>query len=334
MKDVQIRSQFLFLVLIAVFLSACAETEFLIHTSKRVVNTTEDSKLSRYKVGDPYQIDGIWYYPAINYEYEETGIASWYGAKFHGRQTANGATYDMNALTAAHRTLPMPSIVRVTNLMNGRSLILTINDRGPFARNRIIDVSRRGAQLLGFQKAGTARVRVQILPDKSRILANRIQGRAQLDKVGTPITVDRLPKPDVKIEALSLPPGGEVSMNRMVSVNRIKSAIKAPASKTLTSISTDGSDQVSKNDTDVVSVLPVLKTKLFVQAGAYSRFDNANKARARLSLTGPTKISSVLIKGRDLFRVRVGPFDNVGEADKILDSVITHGYPTARIIVE
>ena len=154
MKDVQIRSQFLFLVLIAVFLSACAETKFLIHTSKRVVNTTEDSQLSRYKVGDPYQIDGIWYYPAINYEYEETGIASWYGKKFHGRLTANGATYDMNALTAAHRTLPMPSLVRVTNLVNGRSLVLKINDRGPFARNRIIDVSRRGAQLLGFQKAG------------------------------------------------------------------------------------------------------------------------------------------------------------------------------------
>ena len=328
MKDAQIRNPFLFLVIITVFLSACAETEFLIHTSKRVVSTTEDINLPRYKVGNPYQIDGLWYYPTVDYEYEETGIASWYGSKFHGKLTANGAIYDMNALTAAHRTLPMPSMVRVTNLVNGRSLILKINDRGPFARNRIIDVSRRGAQLLGFQKAGTARVRVQILADKSRILSNRIQGRTQLAKVGTPITVDRLPKPDVKVESLSLPQGGEASNGRS------KLAVETLASRPSTNINIKKLDRANISTPEVVSIKPVLKTKLFIQAGAFSRFDNANKARALLLSTGPTQISSVLVKGRDLFRVRVGPFDKIGEADKILDLVITHGYSTARIIVE
>jgi rare lipoprotein A len=328
MKNAQIRGHFFFLVLFAVFLSACAETEFLIHTSKRVVGSTEQDQLERYKVGDPYQIDGVWYYPAVNYEHEETGIASWYGAKFHGRLTANGSTYDMNALTAAHRTLPMPSLVRVTNLVNGRSLILKVNDRGPFARNRIIDVSRRGAQLLGFKQAGTARVRVQILADKSRALVNRIKGRTNLAKVVTPITVDRLPKPDVKTEVLSLPAGGQDPSVQVQSIN------KTSVSKPLMKSSVETLSQLSSNDQNILSIKPVLKTNLYVQAGAYSHFDNANKARARLLSTGPAKISSVLINGRDLFRVRVGPIDNVKEADNILNSVIIHGYPTARIIVE
>ena len=116
-----------------------------------------------YKVGKPYQIDGVWYYPSADPDYDETGTASWYGEPFHGRKTANGEIYDMNALTAAHKTLPMPVQVKVTNLENGRSLVLRVNDRGPFVAGRIIDVSRRAAQLLDFQTQGTARVRVQIV---------------------------------------------------------------------------------------------------------------------------------------------------------------------------
>src|SRR5262249_28723391 len=96
-----------------------------------------------YKVGAPYQVGGVWYYPNVDYSYVETGIASWYGEDFHGGATANGEIYDMNALTAAHRTLPMPSMVRVTDLENGRQIVLRVNDRGPFVNNRIIDVSRR-----------------------------------------------------------------------------------------------------------------------------------------------------------------------------------------------
>src|SRR3984957_18321542 len=116
-----------------------------------------------YKVGQPYQIEGTWYYPREQPDYDETGIASWYGPTFHGKHTANGETFDSGALTAAHRTLPMPVNVRVTNLDNGRSIVLRVNDRGPYARGRIIDVSARAAQLLGYDVIGTARVRVQIM---------------------------------------------------------------------------------------------------------------------------------------------------------------------------
>src|SRR5580658_3758563 len=120
-----------------------------------------------YRVGEPYQIKGIWYYPAVDYNYDKTGTASWYGEQFHGRYTANGEIFDLNQLTAAHTTLPMPSIVEVTNLQNGRSLQLRVNDRGPFVDGRLIDVSRRAAQLLGFETKGTTPVRVRILKDAS-----------------------------------------------------------------------------------------------------------------------------------------------------------------------
>jgi len=121
------------------------------------------------KIGRPYQVGGIWYYPQADEDYDETGEASWYGPNFHGRPTANGETFDMNAVSAAHPTLPLPSRVRVTNLENGRALIVRVNDRGPFARGRIIDLSRRAAQLLGFAQNGTARVRVQLMRDDGSI---------------------------------------------------------------------------------------------------------------------------------------------------------------------
>ncbi len=120
-----------------------------------------------YRVGVPYQIHGVWYYPAVDYNYDRTGVASWYGEQFEGRLTANGEIFDLNDLTAAHTTLPMPSIVQVTNLQNGRSLQLRVNDRGPFVDGRLIDVSRRAAQLLGFEKQGTTLVRVTVLKDES-----------------------------------------------------------------------------------------------------------------------------------------------------------------------
>ncbi len=120
-----------------------------------------------YRVGAPYEIDGIWYYPAVNDNYDEIGIASWYGPNFDGKFTANGEVYNMNDVTAAHKTLPLPSIVHVTNLDNGRDIVVRINDRGPFVEGRIIDLSRRSAQLIGMLGPGTAKVRVQIMPEES-----------------------------------------------------------------------------------------------------------------------------------------------------------------------
>src|SRR5262245_17870116 len=107
-----------------------------------------EKRAGNYKVGEPYRLDGRTYYPAENSQYRAEGIASWYGADFHGRETANGEIYDMHAITAAHPTLPLPSYLRVTNLGNGRSIIVRLNDRGPFAKNRIVDLSVGTAKAL------------------------------------------------------------------------------------------------------------------------------------------------------------------------------------------
>lgn len=117
----------------------------------------------RYKVGEPYRINGQRFVPREVSHYEETGVASWYGKLFHGRRTANGEIYDMEALSAAHPTLPLPSYVRVTNLRNGRALVLRVNDRGPYKRGRLIDLSWAAASLLKMERAGTAPVRVEYL---------------------------------------------------------------------------------------------------------------------------------------------------------------------------
>lgn len=114
-----------------------------------------------YKIGTPYKINNAWYVPREDPSYDRSGIASWYGADFHGRRTANGEIYNMNALTAAHPTLPLPSYVTVTNLANNRTVLLRVNDRGPYVGGRMIDLSRAAAQALGYDQHGTAQVRVR-----------------------------------------------------------------------------------------------------------------------------------------------------------------------------
>ena len=148
----------------ALVLAGCAETELLVNAAKQAKGADRAVSSGTYKLGNPYQIGGVWYYPKEEWDYTETGIASWYGPGFHGLSTANGEVFDENDVTAAHRTLPLPSVVRVTNLSNGRSLVVRVNDRGPFAHGRIIDLSRRSAQLLGMEAQGTAKVRVEVMP--------------------------------------------------------------------------------------------------------------------------------------------------------------------------
>lgn len=316
--------RWILLVAAMLALGACAETEFLLHSAKRVTSVFEAPSEPTYKIGEPYQIQGTWYYPAEDYEYDETGVASWYGAQFHGRRTANGEIYDMNTLTAAHRTLPLPSFVRVTNLENGRSLILRINDRGPFARGRIVDVSRRASQLLGFHDNGTARVRVQIMADQSRAIAARIRTRNQLAEAGTPITVDRLPKPAVATETLAPPPGGAAS-----------SAGPVPAPGQAALAPPDAAmRQREEKVSEAVTQKPVGKTSLFVQVGSFTQFENADRVRARLASLAPVKVYPALVSGKDYFRVRVGPFQSVTDADRHLDAVTRAGFPDARIVVD
>lgn len=146
----------------------------------------------RAMVGKPYQVAGRWYTPRVDTGYDKTGRASWYGSNFHGRLTANGEVFDQNALTAAHPTLPLPSYVRVTNLENRRSIIVRINDRGPFVADRLIDLSKRSAEMLGFAGKGVASVRVQYVGpaplegDDTRVLLASLNAPSTLENGGTP----------------------------------------------------------------------------------------------------------------------------------------------------
>lgn len=117
----------------------------------------------RQMIGEPYEVAGQWFYPREMTSYDKTGRASWYGEAFHKRMTSNGEWFDMDYLSAAHATMPLPSYVKVTNLENGRSVVLRVNDRGPFVNDRIIDVSKKAAHVLDFHKQGTTDVRVTYL---------------------------------------------------------------------------------------------------------------------------------------------------------------------------
>lgn len=314
------------LVLMAGFLGACTETEFLMNTAKQVRGRDAAPSPTAggiYKIGNPYQINGAWYYPAVDYDYDETGIASWYGPDFHGKITANGEPYDMNAMTAAHRTLPMPSIVQVTNLENGRSVTLRVNDRGPFARGRIIDLSRRAAQLLGVEKQGTAKVRVQILAEESRILAAQLTGKDDTGIVAVN-GVRGAPRTTVATDDLAPPPGIRAAPGPSTAR---PSATPPPSAVAALSQPVQVPDTVRQ-----VAVKP---TGIYIQTGAFADFNNANRQKVLLSSLGPTNVSQITLNNQQpLFRVRLGPISSVAEADKLLERVSASGYPDARVIVD
>jgi len=296
--------------------AACAETNLAVETTK-VVTRKDPDVTGPYKVGKPYQVGGVWYYPQPDYSYDETGIASWYGPGFHSKATANGETYDENDLTAAHKTLPMPSLVRVTNLENGRSIVVRINDRGPFVNNRIIDMSRRGAQLLGFEQNGTAKVRVQVMKDESMMIAAKASSQG-----GDVFSPAPQAAPAGAVTAQALPPAGG------------SAAAPAPVQPTQApKASAIGNVQVPK-PTGQVSVVPVKPSNIFIQAGAFLRQQNAQQLQMKLTNLGhQARITQFMLNQQRFYRVQLGPIRSVEEADALLQKLIDTGHPDARIAV-
>jgi len=354
----------------ALLLGACAQTELAIHTAKQINEKTQADQPRRvgdYKIGSPYQINGVWYYPKEDYGFSETGVASWYGPQFHGKATANGETFDMNELTAAHRTLQLPAVVRVTNLENGRSVLLRVNDRGPFARNRVIDVSRRSAQLLGFMEKGTALVKIEVMAEESRVAALDAQRRTQVASLpasarspvkaeplveaapAPPVTVVAAPSPvqqfqknvaaPARPETLPRPPAkpqAKATAPRPVAANpagRPASTSPAPASS-----APAARTEVAKAPPAMPSaVRPAAiggEPRMYVQVASFADRAKADRLRSRLAELGPTDISQAQLSGQRFYRVRVGPVGSIEQADRVLDAVIDAGHPTARVVVE
>ena len=315
--------------LVLLLLAGCSTAELtvdLIKKSKKRAQQVEIAKAVEegaitanpvYKIGNPYQVGGVWYYPERDLAYDETGIGSWYGDEFAGRLTANGEIFDPDMVTAAHKTLPMPSVVRVTNLDNGKSLVVRINDRGPFVAGRIIDLSREAARLIGYRDQGIARVRVQVLAEQTL----RLEKLAK-DGNFTEITGDVSAMPTVA--AVEQP---EVSMTATSS-----------SGKTVDSDVED--DNVSALELlarsrvgEVITVAPI-ETQIWVQVGAFYAEANASNVLAKVEIVGAGQVSPVDVSGQTLHRVRIGPLSSVEAADRALDGVIGLGFSGARIVVD
>ena len=251
-----------------------------------------------YKIGTPYEIEGEWYYPQEDATYDKTGIASWYGPKFHGRRTANGEIFDMDLLTAAHPTLPMPVRAKVTNLENGRSVVVRINDRGPFAKDREIDMSRHAADLLGFKEKGTAKVRVQYL------------GRAPLyDSAGRMI---KRQEPDRFIADKPVTPKED---------SKVAAAPVAPV------------DVRSSDGKRLLKPVPDVEEKRYaVQVGVFSQRENAVALQSRLAAFAPVKIVEVEMGGATLYRVKMGGANIRADARLTLERLVAAGHTDAVII--
>jgi rare lipoprotein A len=303
-------------------LSGCTTLEVAVDVAKKL-NRAEESKSAetvtpdpRYKIGNPYEVAGIWYYPERDLTYDETGIASWYGDEFAGKLTANGEIFDPEVVSAAHKTLPMPSAVRVINLENGRSLVIRINDRGPFVAGRIIDLSREAARLLGFKDQGIARVRVQILAEESlRLEREAKEGR--FPSIGSGSTVELPQTNAAAVPKVSL----NSSKNGTTEVEKSNDAVSAI-------------DLITSSRSTEIIELPPVNTTIWVQVGAFSELSNAENVVNKLKGHVPARISTFENDGQYIHRVRVGPLETVSAADEALDHVINRGFTGAKIILE
>lgn len=277
-----------------------------------------------YKIGKPYQVDGVWYRPKEDFAYDREGVASWYGPGFHAKYTANGEIFDENAMTAAHPTLPMPSIVEVTNLENGRAVKLRVNDRGPFKGDRIIDVSRRAAQMLGFEGQGTARVRVRVLANESRAVALAALG-SKAPPAGSTLHVAEpaieIARPSPAVFETPAPPPKGSTVTELPPPAVTPAVIEAPS-------------PVQPEPVAAPQSAPSAEAvgSYYIQVGAFSVLDNARRLTDRLSQLAPADAFPVTVNGKELYRVRVGPFATMAEAEALLPQVHAEGAPDAKVV--
>jgi rare lipoprotein A len=273
-----------------------------------------------YKVGEPYQVDEVWYYPQEQPDYDATGIASWYGQDYQGKPTANGEIFDRNSVSGAHPTLPMPVNVRVTNLQNGRSLVVRVNDRGPFINGRIVDLSEHAADLLGFRTQGLARVRVTFL------------GRADLNGPGLASLADETP-PEIAT-AIPAAPVSSVEIDMLPPVTGVAVAVEQPVSALPKPVEQSILPPLPQAaDGQVVEMEVPASTVLYVQAGSFISSTNAAYLASRLISAG-ARVFPGTKDGRPIYRVRVGPFQSVDDADAALMQVESLGQNDAQIIVD
>ncbi|MEO6607650.1 MAG: septal ring lytic transglycosylase RlpA family protein [Aestuariivirga sp.] len=274
----------------------------------------------RYQVGEPYQVGGRWFTPREQPGYDRTGTASWYGEAFHRRRTSNGEYFDMNTLTAAHATLPLPSYVLVTNLENNRNVVVRVNDRGPFVNTRVIDVSKRAADELGYRLKGTAKVRVQYL------------GPAPLNDHGEHLMAmnSALSTGARKNDLVALAQNPKLRGPNSIQVAAAKREPTPIAEVQMADA--DPSLEPQQNEDLAPALEPAPVQAYIVRVAVFHSLENANTAYQQLAGFGPTQIVRAVGANGPLYRVQIGPLDNASDAQSALDSAAATGYEGARIV--
>jgi len=298
-------SRNIFFVTFLILIQGCTSSiEVAANLGKKYLIPKEEKKRIQkpiYKIGKKYSVGGKYYYPKKDLYYNKTGIASWYGPKFHGKLTANGEIYNQYALTAAHKTLPLPSAVKVTNLKNNKSIVLRINDRGPFVNDRIIDLSSKAADILDLKREGTGLVRVQILKDKSLYLE-------KLAKQGSFPEINDLK--ETELPNITIPSKVAVKIkdtkNQKIVTKKINYNLK----------------NLNK------------EYKIYIKLASFSSKKNAEIMKKKVSYIDKVKIYKIYKSNKTLYQVKAGPFLSVEKVDQLHSLLLQKGMQGAKIIIE
>jgi len=263
----------------------------------------------KYFVGKPYQVAGRWFKPREQPSYDKKGVASWYGEAFNRRKTSNGEYFDMNRLTAAHATLPLPSYVKVTNLQNGKEVVVRVNDRGPFVDTRVIDLSKRAAEVLGYQRQGKTEVRVQYI------------GPAPLNDNGTHLAaMNRELQHGTPLRKMIARASGKLGSSDDVMV---ASAEPAPEPAPVAAVAYQKPTQpVAAGNEDY-----------YVQVGSFTQAEHAEMAREQLASAWPVQMMELSGGSGTIYRVRIGPVSTQDDANTALESAVALGYADAHVII-
>lgn len=314
-------------------LSACTEARYAAHVVKQIPFPSDpDDSVGHFKVGNSYDIQGTRYQPQERYNHTETGMASWYGPGFHNKNTANGELFDENELTAAHRTLQLPSIIRVTNLANGRTVVLRVNDRGPFAKDRILDVSKRAASLLGFKSQGTTKIRLEVLEEASKEVADRAKAgqstkgfELALNQQGSAHQAPVPPRP-VTAPTSRIEPVTQVAMSPPYGANPYTTQQQPTPVRKPMPVQAEALN---------APLPPTLGMgRIYVQAGSFSSEQNALSFSNQMARFGSSKVYLTRIDNKPFYRVRLGPYNDRAQAAQVIGDLVQSGNVNAVIVSE
>ena len=314
-------------------LAACATVEPRYPTQASAGSKTTRPKAppageGSYKVGSPYQVGGVWYVPREQPDYDAVGVASWYGDAFHLKATANGEVFDMNAVSAAHTTLPLPSMVEVTNLENGRKLTVRVNDRGPFVGDRIIDLSHEAARQLGYDRRGLAKVRVRYLGPAPLGGPQTGMRYAQAKPTAPPpVAAASRGRSDDDVLLIA---GAAPKKPFMILPSFVAPAPTPVASQALPPIT--GAELGTPRAPTPLGTATMMSSGLRIQAGAFANEANAERAASALASNGPAIIEPVLRDGVTLYRVLLPAPADEAQAYALRDRIAASGYAEARVI--